>query len=198
MILYRIKLLPLLESLHLYVLNLVQPGYTDDLAVLGKCSYIAQALDFPQEHRSSQGYYLEPENSMLITTHNQANQATQPMDRFRLVMTTGYHYLGGSIRLRSECKDWVMPQLEKWTKAVHDLAVAASCFPQSAYVGFTKLLQSEWQYLQQMVPGVGELFTTLEMAICNKFLPSLLSSRDPPVDMKLLSTLGTHQAGLGI
>jgi len=92
----------------------------------------------------------------------------------------------------------VTPQVAKWTTAVHDLAVAASRFPQSAYAGFTKSLQSEWQYLQHMVPGVGDLFTPLETAIRNKLLPSLLGSKDPPADVKVLSTLGTHQARLGV
>jgi len=53
MILYGIGLLPLSESLHLHTPKLVQPWYVDDLTVLGKCSRIAQALDFLQEHGSA-------------------------------------------------------------------------------------------------------------------------------------------------
>jgi len=166
--------------------------------VLGKCSRIAQALDFLQEHGSAQGYYLEPNKSVLITTHDYADRTSQQLERFGLVMITGNHYLRGFIRPRSECEEWVSPQVDKWTKAVHDLAVAASCFPQSVYVGFTKSLQSKWQYLQCMILGVSDLFAPLEAAICNELLPSLLGSKDPPMDIKVLSTLGTHQAGLGV
>jgi len=135
---------------------------------------------------------------MLITTHDQAGRASHQLERFRLITATRNRYLGGFIGPRSECEEWVSPQVDKWTKAVHDLAVAASCFPQSAYAGFTKSLQSEWQYLQCMIPGVSNLFTPLEAAIHNKLLPSLLGSKDPPMDVKVLSTLGTHQAGLGV
>jgi len=49
-----------------------------------------------------------------------------------------------------------------------------------------------------MILGVSDLFTPLEEAIHNKLLPSLLGSKDPPMDIKVLSTLGTHQARLGV
>jgi len=68
MILCGIGLLPLSESLCDHVPELVQPWCADDLATSGKCSCIAQALDFLMEHGSARGYYLEPAKSVLIMT----------------------------------------------------------------------------------------------------------------------------------
>lgn len=164
MILYGIGLLPLLESLHDHVPELVQPWYENDLAISGKCLRIARALDFLMEHDSARGYYLEPAKSVLIMTHGQEDRAAQQLAQFNLVTATGYQYLGGFIGPRDDCKTWVAPQIEQWMKVVHDMAQAASRFLQSTYAGFTKSLQSEWQYLQHMVPAVGTCLS------CSKLL----------------------------
>ena len=45
------------------------------------------------------------------------------------------------------CDRWVEPQVEKWVTGVSTLAKIAKRYPQSAYVGFSHCLQSEWAYL---------------------------------------------------
>ena len=47
-------------------------------------------------------------------------------------------------------------------------------FPQTAYAGLTKSLQSEWQYLQRVVSGLRESFGLVMAALRDKFLPALL------------------------
>jgi len=50
----------------------------------------------------------------------------------------------------------------------------APCFLQTAYAGLAKSLQLEWQYLEQVVPEVGEALAPLKEVITNTFLPALI------------------------
>ena len=52
---------------------------------------------------------------------------------------------------------------------------------------FTKSLQCEWNYLQRVVPDCDSLFTDLEHALVNKFLPTLLGSNVTPRERLLFS-----------
>ena len=53
------------------------------------------------------------------------------------------------------------------------LAKIAQRHPQSAYAGLGMLLQSEWQYMQRTVHGVGTLMGLIEEALREKFFPAL-------------------------
>ena len=63
--------------------------------------------------------------------------------------------------------------MDKWSHRVKMLAKIARRHPQSAYSGLGILLQSEWQYLQRTVPGVGTLMGPIEEALREKISPSL-------------------------
>ena len=54
----------------------------------------------------------------------------------------------------------------------------AQRYPQSAYVGLTKSLQSEWQYLQRVVDGLEAHFQPIEKVLAEKSLAALLV--EPP------------------
>mgnify|MGYP007060078647 CR=1 FL=1 len=53
-------------------------------------------------------------------------------------------------------------------------------FPQTAYAGLTKSLQSEWIYLQRVVPDIAESFAPLEKVLAEEFIPALFGGEDAP------------------
>ena len=63
--------------------------------------------------------------------------------------------------------------MEAWAHGVRVLAKIARWHPQLAYAGLGMLLQSEWQYLQRTVPGVGTLMGPIEETLRVKFFPAL-------------------------
>ena len=67
--------------------------------------------------------------------------------------------------------------MEAWSHGVKVLAKIARRHPQSAYAGLGVSLQSEWQYLQRTVPGVGTLMGPIEEALREKFFPSLFGGK---------------------
>ena len=77
---------------------------------------------------------------------------------------------------------WLKTQVEAWANGVKLLAKIDRRHPQSAYAGLGMSLQSEWQYLQRTVPGVGTLMGPLEEALREKFFPSLFGGEEINAD----------------
>jgi hypothetical protein len=72
---------------------------------------------------------------------------------------------------------WLLPQVKKWVHGVHQLAKVARRFPQTAFAGLAKSLQSEWQYVQRVAQDLGHKFAPVEV-----FLPALLGDQLPATD----------------
>ena len=100
--------------------------------------------------------------------------ATQQLSRFSFCYKDGHRYVGGFVGTYEAESEWIEPQINQWVKGVKELTKVARRFPQTAYAGLTKSLQSEWQYLQQVTPYAGKLFDRLEATINSEFLPTLL------------------------
>ena len=59
-------------------------------------------------------------------------------------------------------------------------------------------LQSEWQYLQRTVPGVGTLMGPIEEALREKMFPSLSRGEEIDADFRKILGHGVKHGGLGI
>ena len=60
------------------------------------------------------------------------------------------------------------------------------------------LLQSEWQYLQKTVPGVGTLMGPVEEARREKIPPLLFGGEEIDADFRKILGHGVKHGGLGI
>ncbi|CAN0071524.1 unnamed protein product, partial [Heterosigma akashiwo] len=69
--------------------------------------------------------------------------------------------------------------------------------PHEACISFTKSLQSEWRFLQRLIPGSSPCFKKLDDAIARVFIPALVGRRVSDLE-KHLFVLPTRFAGLGI
>ena len=94
-----------------------------------------------------------------------------------LNFVSGSRYLGAYLVPQAELEAWVKPQVEAWSHGVRLLAKISRRHPQSAYAGLVMSLQSEWQYLQRTVPGVGTLMGPIEEALREKFSPRYSGGR---------------------
>ena len=59
-------------------------------------------------------------------------------------------------------------------------------------------LQSEWQYLQRTVPGVGTLIGPIEDALREKIFPSLFEGEEITADFRKILGHSVKHGGLGI
>ena len=112
--------------------------------------------------------------------------------------TRGQRYVGGFVGSDDARERWLRPQVEKWAEAVRVLGRIAVHHPQAAYCGLAHSLQSEWQYLQRVVPGIGDAFGPVEEAICKDFLPKLFGVESITDDLRALTCFSVKRTGLGI
>ena len=115
-----------------------------------------------------------------------------------LNFVSGSRYLGAYLGPRDQLEGWVQPQVEAWSHGVIVLGKIARRHPQSAYAGLGMSLQSEWQYLQRTVPGVGTLMGPIEEALREKLSSPLFGGEEITADFrKILGHIVKH-IGLGI
>eukprot|EP00956_Cyclotella_meneghiniana_P009544 scaffold13177_cov70-Cyclotella_meneghiniana.AAC.3 len=89
--------------------------------------------------------------------------------------------------------------VETWVAGIVELAKVARKYPQSTYAGVTQCLQSEWQYVCRVDPGVGSLLKPVEDALVSSFLPALFDfKQDQKISDSFRELLGNavKQGGL--
>jgi hypothetical protein len=199
MIIYGIALRPLSAAIRKAVPTVLQPWYADDMAMVGPCRGIARAMTLLEELGPARGYFPEPSKSLLISRPEEQAQARQSLSEFDFTFVDGHRYVGGFIGTRAARDAWLESQLDTWLHGVAKLSQVALRFPQTAYAGLAKSLQSEWQYLQRVLPNAGPAFAPVEEALATQFLPALLQEPEEigPSFRDLLA-LPARKAGLGV
>ena len=156
---------------------------------------IAEAMDILQRLGPSRGYYPEPTKLIFVCRQADRRKAKELLDDFEFIHWDGARYIGGFIGTEESRNEWLAPQIEAWEAGVKTLARVAKRFPQTAYAGLTKSLQTEWTYLQWVVPDIANAFAPIEEAIKTDFLPALFDGEPPDRD---LTQLPVRMAGMGI
>ena len=119
-------------------------------------------------------YFPNPAKSLFISdTPGQEAGAKREFSAEGLTpnFVSGSRYLGAYLSPQAELEVWVKPQVEAWAPRVKVLAKIGRRHPQLAYTSLGMSVQSEWQYPQRTVPGVGTLMGPIEEALREKFLP---------------------------
>ena len=93
---------------------------------------------------------------------------------------------------------WVKPQVGEWAHGIKVLAKISRRHPQLAYAGLGMALQSDWQYLQRTVPGVGTLMGPIDEALGEKFFPLLFGGEEITSDFRKILGHSVNHGGLGI
>ena len=199
MIIYGVALKPLSAAIRKEVPSVLQPWYADDMAMVGPCTGIAQAMSLLEQLGPARGYYPEPSKSILICRPEDQTRAKHSLTDFAFQYVHGHRYVGGFIGTKEARDDWLKPQLDAWVYGIEQLAKVAQRFPQTAYAGLAKSLQMEWQYLQRVLPNAGPSFAPVEVALADTFLPALLQEIAPASPaQRALQALPVRRAGLGV
>ena len=199
MILYGLALVPLAERLKEAVPDVVQPWYADDAAMAGPASRIRTTMKLLMKWGPARGYFPEPAKSIVVVDDTQRERCQVLLREFDFRYTDGHRYVGGYIGSDKARSDWIDPQIQQWVKGIKALAKVARRYPQTAYAGLQKSLQSEWMYLQRVTDRVSDDFAPIERAIQEDFLPALFDARKEEIaEMRPLLALSVRRAGLGI
>ena len=106
-------------------------------------------------------------------------------------------YLEGCIDNTTEQDEWIDGEVSSWLKTIIELSSIATMYPQFACTALQKLLQHEWQFLQQVVEGIPDRFSPIEDAITDAFLPALFGT-DVPTTTQDIIALPVKLAGLAL
>jgi hypothetical protein len=127
------------------------------------------------------------------------NECQRRLAEFNFDFRDGSRYVGGFIGTDEAKREWLEPQIQQWVAGIETLSRVAKRYPQTAYAGLVKSLQTEWTYLQRVVPGIEDAMAPLEQAIQKFFLPALFEESEANLTaLRPLLGLGVGKAGLGV
>jgi hypothetical protein len=199
MVLYGIAMCPLAERLQAAVPEVIQPWYADDAAMAGKASKVRKAMKLLQRWGPDRGYFPEPDKSIVICLPAQRERCQHLLRNFQFRYKDGHRYVGGYLGTDAARHEWIDPQIQKWVSGIKKLSKVALRYPQTAYAGLAKSLQSEWMYLQRVTDQCGDAFAPIDKAIEEDFLPALFGAKmEDTAAMRPLLALSVRRAGLGI
>jgi hypothetical protein len=158
--------------------KLFEVVFADDASAAGKLEVVLAWVQALMEEGPKYGYHPEPSKSVLVVKAGLEERAKVVFKDFPGLEIVSHHkFLGGCLGAREGVLEWVEQQVDTWVKCVQHLARAARKFPQSAYVAFTTSLQSEWKYLQRLIPDSSACFEKLDQVIKHEFIPALLGKK---------------------
>ena len=97
MILYGIRVLPLIRELRGAHPPVTQPWYADDVGAGGKFPNIMDHLRDLQARGPARGYYPEPTKSILVVALGNVAQSEEHFWGLGIIVVTGHRYLRGYI-----------------------------------------------------------------------------------------------------
>ena len=199
---YGVGLLPLGERVKAEHPTVASPAIADDWTLAGRAKECARALATICRLGPSIGYFASAEKSWcIVSAEGEASaKALHTAEGCNVRFTRGQRYVGGFVDGKVEEKAWLEPQVAKWVEGVESLARVSWRYPPVAYAGLVWCLQSEWQYLCRVCPGVGEHLRPIEVALRRKFISAVLGQRgyDPSDNAQKLYANGVKQGGLAI
>jgi hypothetical protein len=179
----------------------LQPWYTNDLAMMGASKRIARVFQLLMEKGPSVGYFPEPAKSYHICPKEKEAEARAAFKEAGIEVNfcRGKRYVGGFVSLEAMLERWLNPMVKKWVTGIETLVRIAVRFPQTAYAGLVSSLQAKWQYICHVVPGAGQYLEPVESALSKKFIPALPQVSEPVDDVfcQLLSH-GVKMGGITI
>ena len=179
--------------------KLFQVLFADDSSAAGKLETVLAWVRALVEEGPKYGYFPEPSKSVLVVKEGKEERAREVFAEYPDLEIVSHHrFLGGCVGASAGVEAYVRKKVATWVECVRHLARAAEKFPQSAYVAFTMSLQSEWKFLQRLIPGSSAWFGELNDVIKREFIPALLARRQfSEAEMELFE-LPVRWGGLGI
>ena len=94
--------------------------------------------------------------------------------------------------------DSLQKKVQEWLDCLGELSKVAEKEPLAAFVGLTRSLQCEWNFVQRVVKDTSQLFAPLEKMLEKNFFPSLLGTSSFTHSVRVLYSLPVKRGGLGV
>ena len=78
------------------------------------------------------------------------------------ITSQGQMHLGSALGAKAFVEEYVIEKITGWVKEIEKLLTTARFQPQAAHTVFTHGMMHRWTFLMRTIPGVEDLFQTLE------------------------------------
>ena len=176
-----------------------QSWFADDSSAAGKLREVRLWWETLTMLGPKYGYFPKPSKTVLILKDPSLYDlaATLFADTGITITSQGERHLGAVIGKEEFRNQYVSKKITKWCEDITELAEVAKIEPQIALSIFTKSICHRWSYVQRTIENTSALFSPLEDALRNIFIPSLLGRPVSDLERKILS-LPVRYGGLGI
>ena len=113
------------------------------------------------------------------------------------ITTEGERHMGAVVGSLEFKELYVSKKVAKWIDDIKELSAIAQDEPQAALSSFTKAISHRWTYIQRTIPNISHLFTPLEEAIRNEFIPAVIGRSVSDIERRYLA-LPVRFGGIGI
>ena len=176
-----------------------QVWYADDASAGGKMEELRAWWDKITRFGPEYGYYPNPAKTWLVVKEEHLEAARNTFGSSGIQITTeGRQYLGAPIGSKEFVEMALKRKVDAWVTEVEKLALIAKTHPHAAYAAYCHGLCHRWKFISRTTPTNGELFTPLETAIRDHFLPSISDKWDISHCMRKIIALPTRCGGLGV
>ena len=196
MFIYALATIPLIERLG-HPTEGTHVWYADDASACSQLQHLKEWFDRLLKTGPLYGYHPEPNKCVLVVHPDHLSSAQSLFDAYGVRVLTSHRLLGGVVGDKDGLMSYVTGRVNSWISIVEKLVVIAESQPQLAYSAFTRSVQSQWTYLQRVVPHCGSLFTPLEQLISQQFLPTIFGCEISATERSLF-TLPARIGGLNI
>jgi hypothetical protein len=111
MVLYRLTLMPMVESLYCRAPNTVTPWYANDGAITGTLPKLAAVFALLKAIGPSCGYFPEPTKSVCLHKPEALPEGQAQLQSLHFDHQTGHRYLSGHIGDIGTRNEWLQPQI---------------------------------------------------------------------------------------
>ena len=118
MVLYGLALVPIAKQLQSFQPNVMQAFYADNLAMKGPASKLGNLMRHLCKLGLEQGYYPEPEKSIVICHPSNKEYVQQQLSAFQFKYRIGSQYIGTFVGPISQRTEWLTLHIDQWVFGV--------------------------------------------------------------------------------
>ena len=177
---YAISIIPVIRQL----MGLArQVWYADDAAVGGGLLHLRDWWSGLLSFGHHFGYHVNAAQTWLVVKQGYLAQAQRIFDGTGIqIMSAGQPYLGASLSSWDFIADYIQDHVSQWVQGLSHLSSFAATQPHAAFAVLVHGFLSILNYYLRTTPNINDLLSPLELAIRQKFLPTVIPH--PPSDIE--------------
>ena len=165
-----------------------QVWYADDAAAGGGLLHLRDWWSGLLSFGRHFGYHVNAAKTWLVVKQGYLAQARHIFDGTGIQITSaGRPYLGAPLGSWDFIADYTQDHVSQWVQGLFHLSSFAATQPHAAFAVLVHGFLSKLNYYLRATPNIDDLLSPLELAICHKFLPTVIPHPPNDIEQELFS-----------